>query len=304
MEFEEVILYIIRYCLPIFIFLSLLGNCLSVCVLFCTKLRYSSSSIYLGALAISDIGVLVTIFLNWLHVMEIRINNAMLDFCLAYCLFYLQLLFAFLSMWIVVAFTIERYVTTKWPLLHRSWCTVERAKIVITSLAGSAILYPFPLIIVIFCYLYGGKNIHYLYWCRIMIIINAVIMFMLPLIMITIFNILIIYNIYKQNQVRKNLILKFDTSYEKTKISDSETSQIMITKMLVIISSIFICLNSPIQVCMFFIFYTTVSQVQFEFYYYQNIFNILKRNIKCLNAALSHLLYIYTYVQHTIFLQN
>jgi len=60
----NVLKYIAKYYLPIFLCSSLIGNSLSVYILFCMKIRNSSSSIYnLGVLAMSDIGMMALV--NW-----------------------------------------------------------------------------------------------------------------------------------------------------------------------------------------------------------------------------------------------
>lgn len=47
---------------------------------------------------------------------------------------YLTGVSSFLSVWLVLAFTVERFVAVKYPLLRQSVCTVTRAKITIAIL--------------------------------------------------------------------------------------------------------------------------------------------------------------------------
>nr|XP_012227649.1 PREDICTED: thyrotropin-releasing hormone receptor-like [Linepithema humile] len=242
----KVVIYIRQYCIPIFLCLSLVGNSLSVCVLFCTKLRYHSSSIYLGALAMSDIGVLVTSFMLWLFFMEILLY----EFWLTILFIGLRFLFCFLSVWIVVAFTVQRYIAIKWPL-RRSLCTVNRAIITLIVLAGLAVLYSIPWFILFSILAYNLLPREYntmKLWIISVSAIDTIITFVLPAIMIAIFNGLIMYNIRKHNRIQRNLILSSAASNKKTQSSDNEESHIEVTKMLVIISSLFICLNIPLQI--------------------------------------------------------
>ncbi|XP_012227674.1 probable G-protein coupled receptor 139 [Linepithema humile] len=242
----NVTVHIDKYYLPIFLCLSVLGNSLSVYVLFCTKLRYKSSSIYLGALAMSDIGVLVTTFVTWFEDMEIITQ----EYWLLILHNSLEYTFTFLSVWIVVTFTFQRYIVVKWPLLRRSLCTVNRAKIIVIGLAGLAVLYSIPFIIMKIMYTNldadEGKNL--LYWWWIFLIIDAIITCFLPATIIVIFNALIVYNIRKQNRIRRNMISSFSASNTNTQSSDNVASHIEVTKMLVIISTFFICLNVPLCV--------------------------------------------------------
>nr|XP_012227673.1 PREDICTED: uncharacterized protein LOC105675254 [Linepithema humile] len=326
--------HIDNYYMPVFLCFFLLGNSLSVCVLFCTKLRYKSSSIYLGALAMSDIGVLVMTFMKWItNWMEITITK---EYCWEALLFSLNLLFRSLSVWIVIAFTVQRYVVIKWPLLRRSLCTVNRAKIIVIGLAGLAVLYSIPWFIIQnirytninahkekkfdFFKIFDindtiipnnlferipsfdmlnitytnldadeGEEIHkwsldindtimtiylpenillfiisnitlnntnldadkeknFFYWLGIFNIIHAIITCFLPATMIVIFNALIVYNIRKQNCIRRNMISSFSASNKNTQSFGNEASHIKVTKMLVIISTLFICLNVPMHV--------------------------------------------------------
>nr|XP_012217837.1 PREDICTED: probable G-protein coupled receptor 139 isoform X2 [Linepithema humile] len=242
----NVIDHIEQYYIPIFLCLCLLGNSLSVYVLFFTKLRYNSSSIYLGTFAMSDIAVLMTIFMIWFEWRNI-INY---ENWLRILLFGLRWLFCFLSIWIVVAFTVQRYIAIKWPLLRRSLCTVNRAKTVMIGLVGLAVLYSIPWFILKSKDFNADKNITNLKnWWRIFISVNAIITLILPVTIIVMFNTLIIYIIRKQNRIQKNLILCSAVSDDKTRSTGNETSHIKVTKMLVIISSVFICLNVPIKVC-------------------------------------------------------
>ncbi|XP_012227687.1 probable G-protein coupled receptor 139 [Linepithema humile] len=244
----NVIGHINKYYVPIFLCLSLLGNSLSVYVLLCTKLRYNLSSIYLGALAMSDIGVLVTVFVRWFRQMEIITQECWLILWLG-----LQYLFCFLSVWIVVTFTVQRYIVIKWPLFRRSLCTVKRAIIILTGLAGLAVLFSIPWYIVssnFFCMRFNTKDdiTNLKFWKTILSTIHTIISFVLPATMVVAFNTLIMYNIRKQNRIRRNLILSSSASNEETQRSDNEASHIAVTKMLVVISSLFICLNVPIEV--------------------------------------------------------
>jgi len=251
----NVLLYINMYYKPILLCVFLLGNSLSVYVLLCTKLRYNSSSIYLGALAISDNAVLMTVFINWL----MEINIIKFKYWLRLFNSDMQILFIFLSVWIVVVFTVQRYIVIKWPLLSHSVCTVNRTKIVLIGLTLLGVLYSILWSVIIIYLEYemeftvDKKTLTF--WWRVLYSINFIVLFVLPATIIVTFNILIIYIIVKQNRTRGNLIFNSATSNDKTLNSDNKTSHIKATKMLVIISSIFIILNAPIQVLGFCISY-------------------------------------------------
>lgn len=250
--------------MPIIVHLGLLGNCLSVCVFFGTKLRRASSSIYLGALAISDSGFLVTIFIVWLNTFDVHLFNKS-GFCQFFV--YFGSLCSFLSVWLVVAFTIERYVAVKYPLHRQSLCTVARAKIVITCLTVLALLLCSPILLfsgvreepaknTTLCDLvYGWES-----WANVYNGIDTVMTFAIPLTMLVIFNTLIARNIYKLEHVRRTLTTKSDTSNEKVARSTRERPpQTKVTKMLLLVSSAFFCLNMPSFVMRLLVFYVNID---------------------------------------------
>nr|XP_012224450.1 PREDICTED: thyrotropin-releasing hormone receptor-like [Linepithema humile] len=253
-----------KYYLPIFIILGLLGNCLSAIVFFRKKMRSLSSSVYLGVLAISDMSFSLMIFIQWLRIMEIlEVPNL---HWLNYFEIFLVYFFKFLSAWLITAFTIERYTMTKYPLLRQSWCTVNRTKIVVITLIGLAILYS---ILYVFlentCTSMNMKDqdikifLIYKYVSsesikedsNIYVMTNAVIMFTLPALMIIIFNTLIGWHIYQQYRVNKTLITTSGTSSESTQISENEMIENKITKMLILVSSMFVILKLPAHIHFF-----------------------------------------------------
>ncbi|XP_067203622.1 sex peptide receptor-like [Linepithema humile] len=259
-----------KYSLPIFIILGLLGNCLSAIVLFRKKMRSSSSNIYLGMLAICDIAYSMILLIDWLFLLGYINPERIYLYCLYIFVNFLFSFSEFLSVWLIVAFTIERYIVTKYPLLRRSWCTVKRAKIVVIILMGLAILNG---ILNIF---YNFENKHYEILRRemnsydiykllqlvpkkiqlIKKITDSITIFSLPALVIVICNFLIGYHIYQQNRVRKTLFTASDSSNERTQISKDKMLQHKITKMLILVSSIFLILKLPVH----------------YFYYFRNYF--------------------------------
>nr|XP_012217234.1 PREDICTED: FMRFamide receptor-like [Linepithema humile] len=259
-----------KYSLPIFIIVGLLGNCLSAIVLFRKKMRSFSSNIYLGVLAICDITYSIVLLIEWLMLMDIE---PMKD---AYWVIYLikfpKFFFEFLSVWLIVAFTIERYIVTKYPLLRRSWCTVRRAKIVVITLMGLAILFNIFFIWtmtytnellksnnIISYTLYKHQNLDIQISAAFKrMIMTSIIIFTLPALVIVICNTLIGYHIYQQNRVRKMLIAASDSSNKKTQIS-SVKMQYKITRMLILVSSIFVMVKLPRHYFSFIFRYITES---------------------------------------------
>jgi 7 transmembrane receptor (rhodopsin family) len=123
--------FLTHYYTPALVFVGSIGNILSVIVFFKTKLRKLSSSYYLAALGISDTCFLIGAFVSWLNYININIYNQNY-----YCQFftYISGLCSFLSVWFVVAFTVERFIAVLYPLKRQTMCTVKRACSVLIGL--------------------------------------------------------------------------------------------------------------------------------------------------------------------------
>lgn len=122
---------------PALVVFGCLGNVVSVWVFHSTKLRTLSSSCYLAALAASDTAFLLTLFLVWLSMVGYDLLNQP-GWCQA--INYAIYVSTFLSVWLVVAFTVERFIAVCYPLLRAAVCTVRRARLVILVLTAAALL--------------------------------------------------------------------------------------------------------------------------------------------------------------------
>lgn len=128
---------IFLYGTPPTVFLGIVGNLLSVVVFQCTKLRRLSTSCYLTVLSLSDTGFLLTMLATWLELVGISTYNRPV---LCEMLNYLSSVCSFLSPWLIVTFTVERFVATCYPLHRAVVCTVARAKAVVAILTLTAAL--------------------------------------------------------------------------------------------------------------------------------------------------------------------
>ncbi|VDN14640.1 unnamed protein product, partial [Dibothriocephalus latus] len=113
---------------------GLFGNVLTVLVLRSRKLRQSSSCFYLTMLAITDILYLLTSLLAsivnyiFLFPLELRQKSAVL------CVItpFLHYTLAYISVWLLVAVTVERAIWVVLPFSARRICTDLTAKITVT----------------------------------------------------------------------------------------------------------------------------------------------------------------------------
>ncbi|KAK2579890.1 hypothetical protein KPH14_007571 [Odynerus spinipes] len=257
-DLTETILSAVQlYYTPILVYLGSLGNCLSVCVFFCTKLRRSSSSIYLGALAISDTGFLISVFVVWLNMVQVGIFNKQ-GFCQFFI--YLTTLCSFLSVWFVVAFTVERFVAVRYPLHRQSMCTVARAKTVVIGLTvlgtvtcSPTLWFSSPRVTTL-----QDKNVTECLvaegWepsATIFNSVDAILTFVIPFAVIVVLNVLIARAIYKLARIRRTLTTESRTPQDQASCAQSPRSnfaQSKITKMLLVVSTVFLCLNLPAYV--------------------------------------------------------
>lgn len=134
---------IIAYYIPFITLAGTIGNVLSVLVFVRTKLRKLSSSYYLAALSISDTVYLFCNLMQWTNTLNINIYNRngpcqVFTFVSSMC--------TALSAWLVVAFTVERFIAVRYPLKRQTMCTVRRAKSILIVLVCMSIIHCLPLL--------------------------------------------------------------------------------------------------------------------------------------------------------------
>ncbi|XP_044735784.1 thyrotropin-releasing hormone receptor, partial [Chrysoperla carnea] len=126
------------YYIPFIIFVGLLGNMLSCIVFLTTHLKMRSSSYYLAALAVADFGFLTMLLLVYLS------NAAILEVYnqAGWCqlILYVSSVCGVLSVWLIVAFTVERFIAVQYPLQRPQICTVSRAKLIICVIVTIALI--------------------------------------------------------------------------------------------------------------------------------------------------------------------
>ncbi|KAI5703593.1 hypothetical protein M8J75_013684 [Diaphorina citri] len=136
------------YYIPVIVLVGLVGNALSCIVFLNTHLKMRSSSYYLAALAMADFSYLSVLMFGWSdNNMNLEVFNRE-GWCQA--LVYLSSVFSFLSVWLIVAFTVERFIAVQYPLHRPHICTVARAKTVILCLTGTSF------VLHVYCFLTAG----------------------------------------------------------------------------------------------------------------------------------------------------
>lgn len=132
---------------PVIIVIGLVGNLVSLCVFLSPSVCKLSASLYLAAMSLSDSIVLVSyVWLDWLnnglprwppaHRRLAWINTP--GVCRTFL--YAAYTFRFVSVWLVVAFTLERYIAVCRPLQRRAICTRTFARRAIIAVVATATL--------------------------------------------------------------------------------------------------------------------------------------------------------------------
>lgn len=126
------------YYTPFIISVGLLGNILACVVFLTTHLKLRSSSYYLAALAVADFGFLMMLLLVYLSNSNIVDVYNQQGWC--QIIVYISSVCGSLSVWLIVAFTVERFIAVQYPLQRPQICTVSRAKIIISAIVLVALV--------------------------------------------------------------------------------------------------------------------------------------------------------------------
>lgn len=237
------------YCTPFILILGISGNILSLCVFLSENLRSLSASTYLAALSISDLLALVFyVMVEWLRRGLVYLEPDMKSRILFFdgnvvCQFqlYVSYISRLLSAWIVVAFTLERYIGVCWPLLRKDFCTKKGTKRIIGGIIASSavgVLYK-PILSAIYV---SGEGNHYCttdidhgFLSFILDSIYAILITMVPFVVIAILNIMIVRKLLSQRKKRKN----------RSIVTEESVKRLEFTIILLVVSFCFIALTVP-----------------------------------------------------------
>lgn len=121
-----------KYYIPLLIVVGLLGNLTSFVVFMTTHLKMRSSSYYLAALAVVEflfVCILLVVHCSFTNIIEIYNREY---WCQTFV--YVSSVCSTLSAWLIVAFTVERFIAVQYPLQRPHVCTISRAKTIVFSL--------------------------------------------------------------------------------------------------------------------------------------------------------------------------
>ena len=264
--FKYVIHLLNIYVIPVIVAVGLVGNFTSFAVFMGSYLRRYSSNVYLAALAWSDNVFLLCLLLSWFSYTGVDLYNRE-GWCQT--LAYLTYVTSFLSVWYVVAFSIERYIAVCYPLRRQQMCTTSRAKIVVI---GCAILSLSLYLFTPFTFSTGDyhgqprcmPNERHMNLVSNLSYVDTVITFIVPVIIIVTCNIRIFYTIvlfYRKRMAilsasRAPKLTRYGPhrmqprnrrrwSHNINQRLAAMEGQMKVTKMLLVVSNVFLLLNLP-----------------------------------------------------------
>ena len=299
-QFEAFVNWMDRCFVPSLLIVGLVGNTLSFIVFLSRRLRRFSCSVYLAALAVSDNGLLLCVFVSWAP----RIGLDLLSrpgLCEAFV--YLTYVFSFLSVWYIVIFTAERYVAVCLPLHRRRICTAHRARAVVASVAlFAALAYTFatwtsaPVLLPGTGTRYCMPLPRYFDLVNTLNSVDTVVTLLVPWLLIVVLNMRIVYGVRRMREwrMRKDDFRSVSRQCSSTERSGSlhnvlhtepvlRRSQLKVTKLLIVVSTLFIVINLPshaVRIYSFVISFTSTTyrpsivfihcQALFQYLYYTN----------------------------------
>ncbi|RUS70717.1 hypothetical protein EGW08_021521 [Elysia chlorotica] len=238
------------YVTPVVLAVGLVGNLLSLVVFLSRNMRKLSASTYLAALSVSDICALVFYVLtDWLRRGLPQFpgspqSSLLEDEGPCQVLTYLGYVSRFISAWIIVTFTMERYIGVCHPLRRKDICGSKSAQKVIVSLLviGFIILAYKPLLTSRQEYKLQNRTVArctpdpaHAFLSYVLDSSFALSITLVPFLLITVLNSLIIRRLQKRKM--RNLA--------RCIVTEESIIRMEFTVILLVVSFVFIALNLP-----------------------------------------------------------
>lgn len=269
------------YIAPIVIVLGIIGNIVCISVVSLTYLRRQPTSVYLISLALADSVVLTVILASMLGLLHTQ--------GLCQIIIFLQYFGNFCSVWMLCAFTIERYLAVSEPMkmLHNGWKTkmFTRGLLLVLVMVGIIIYSPsfyFTVMMNGHCGQRDAVSVPTL--IKVINYVDTAIVFVIPTLLITVLNFSIARIIRKSTMTslaEKSLVEHSRSIRARTHRQNVSTS---ITRMLFLISIVFFFTNVPNYLVRFIHAYFQHSSVM-------NVVRLTTEYIYTLNFTLNFVLY-------------
>ena len=236
------------YLLPVIIVSGVIGNCISLVVLLKTYLRRLSVSVYLAALSTADTVFLLTLLVIWLEFIPVRAlhRNGLCQITI-----YLSYCSSFMSVWCVVGFSVERCIAICYPLQRPIMCTPGRAKLVAMALGGISLTLYLPVFWSAGIQVVQGRYHlctpmrRYESVVEVLMYVDTILTFIVPIIAIVTMNIIIMHQITQFSRRRQKAINVRSHGGSIPHSPHGMSSQIRITKSILLISSVYLLINLP-----------------------------------------------------------
>ena len=315
-----------KYLIPVIISVGLVGNSLSLVVFVATYLNRLSLSVYLAALAVSDSFFLLTMLVIWLNYVKFPLFHRE-GFCQGTV--YVSYCSSFLSVWLVVSFTVERYIAICHPLKRPEMCTVGRARmvvagLVITAMVGySCTLWTTGIAVVRTHYRLCTPLEDYMRVHTLLTYIDTILTLIIPFVLILVLNITITHRIAYFHHQRKitqrasstgilqvqqdtlQMLTSTDPRLESSETEQSQMrvtgstpsdslcprAQVKVTKMLLLVSSLFLLTSLPSYVMRMRFFLLTLLHKDLGVTYREMLVQQLFQLVYYTNFAINFFLY-------------
>lgn len=246
----------------LFLLFGLIGNSLSATIMFRRSRRGLSSYFYLALLALIDIGILYTGGLLLFVEIAWNIHPQLYSNILCRLAFYIQHFFTYVSAWLIVAVTLERFMVVRFPFRSIRLCRLN-------------VTYSITLLIVLFFSVYTAhcfftmkifpidiqtdRGFHPNYtvcdlfiYPRLLAFVDLLFYSVLPSILILICNILIIITMFHALKKRRNYLQanSYILTTDKQKSASTNRTQ-------------FLRSRSAGKIRLFLLFYASVVHLSF-----------------------------------------
>ena len=234
---------------PMICLIGVIVNMFTLATFLSSTLRQTSCNVYLAARCISDTVFLLTLFIVWLESVQIPIFHTN-GVCQA--VVFLSYVSSFFSVWMVVAVSLENYIRLCIPSYLYLLCTVKKATICcFVLLILSMVIYNFPLWITGIEEFHGKTfcmtNDYYKSMYLVMTYIDSLLTLIFPLAFIMCLCIGIICKAI-EGYKRRVRLRKMTSIRPGGAILFSLTPEAKITRLLFLVSVLFIALHSPIHI--------------------------------------------------------
>ena len=274
-------------CIPIISAIGLLGNSLSLLVFANRRLKHTSSSMFLAALALVDNLFLLNLFLMWID--GVVYNILGLPMVCEFIMF-VTYVTGFLSVWFIVGFTTERYMAICYPLRWQLMFSRFREKLIVAILVGLAFLLYNHSFWTIQVLKFGPRytcvpKLEMLGFLNVITWIDTMVTMVIPFILISYLNVKVLFaaaNCHRHVCCHQGGSLQTGkNAYALPQNSIRYRSQIRVTRTLILVSSTFLVLNLPSHALRLHNLIVTTAQpdrkveVSVQMYFVQEIANIL-----------------------------